>query len=186
MLTIFGALAIAGAVLSFDLPANWFKAGSKPDKYDMGVASGAGRSGGNAATIQSTELKIKGFGTLMQTCKAGKYAGKRVRLRGWMKTANVKSWAAFWFRVDQEGSKHSLAFDNMYDRNISGTTDWKQYEIVLDVPQEASKLAYGALLSGTGQIWFENIEFDIVDKTTAQTGKSQLEEPANLNFNEKK
>jgi hypothetical protein len=52
----------------------------------MGVDKGAGQDGKNAATIKSIEKSIKGFGTLMQNCLPGKYAGKRVRMSGFMKS----------------------------------------------------------------------------------------------------
>ena len=70
----------------------------------------------------------------------------------------------------------------MSDRPVTGTTDWKKYEIVLDVPVNASKLAYGAVLAGTGQIWFDNINFEMVDSTIATTGRKENKEPVNLNF----
>ena len=86
-----------------------------------------------------------------------------------MKSQGVADWAGFWLRVDQEGSEQSLSFDNMHDRPIKGTTDWKKYEIVLDVPNNASNIAFGALLAGTGQIWFANINFEIVDNSVPTT-----------------
>jgi hypothetical protein len=46
-------------LFSYDLPQNWFKAGSEPDKYEMGTDKGAGRNGNNAAIIKSTEKKVK-------------------------------------------------------------------------------------------------------------------------------
>src|SRR5690606_36132604 len=131
----------------------------------MGIDKNSGPDGKNAATIKSIDKKINGFGTLMQTCLAEKYAGKRVRMSGLVKTKEVDDWAGLWFRVDQVNSDAPLAFDNMQDRAIKKTTDWKRYEIVLDVPRRASKLAYGVLLRGTGQVWFTNIQFDIVDSS---------------------
>src|ERR1044071_5428324 len=147
-------IALTVTLFSFDLPTGWFKAGSEPKSYDMGIDKGAGRDGKNAATIKSTSKKISGFGTLMQQSLPDKYLGKRVRMSGYMKSKDVNSWAGFWFRVDQANSQESLSFDNMQSRAIKGTTDWKKYEIVLDVPTKASNLAYGALVDGTGQIWF--------------------------------
>jgi hypothetical protein len=174
------------ALLSFDLPTGWFKAGDQPKSYEMGTDKGAGQDGKNAATIKSIDKTIKGFGTLMQNCLPDKYLGKRVRMSGLMKSKDVTEWAGFWFRVDQANSQQTLSFDNMQDRAIKGTTDWKKYEIVLDVPTKASNLAYGALLSGTGQIWFSNLKFEIVDNSvlTTDNGKNNmpLSEPTNLEF----
>ncbi len=194
---LFKAVLFIGATLvlfSFGLPMpeGWFAAGNAPKSYDMGAETGAGEYGKKAATIKSIDKEINGFGTLMQQCLPGKYLGKRVRMTGYMKTKDVKEWAGFWFRVDQKGSQEPLSFDNMKngkkDRSITGTTDWTKYEIVLDVPAEASNIAYGALLSGTGQVWFDNLSFEIVDNSVPVTGMgkdmgmSNLTEPTNLDF----
>jgi len=184
-------LTITVTLLSFDLPTGWFKAGSEPKSYDMGIDKGSAQDGKNAATIKSTEAKIKGFGTLMQNCLPDKYLGKRVRMTGLVKTKDVTDWAGLWFRVDEKESNKSIGFDNMKDgkkdRSIKGTTDWASYEIVLDVPLTSSNLAYGALLVGTGQIWFDNIKFEVVDNTVPTTGEGkeglmQNKEPVNLDF----
>ena len=120
-------------LISFDVPKGWFKAGSDPDKYEMGVEKNAGQNGENAASIKSVNKTIKGFGTLMQSCSPEKYAGKRVRMSGFMKSKDVVNSAGFWFRVDLKNSSESGAFDNMDNRSVKGTTDWKKYEIVLDI-----------------------------------------------------
>lgn len=185
---------ITMTILSFELPSGWIRLGTKPDSYNMGIDNGTGRDGKNTATIKSIKKKIKGFGTLMQICLPDSYLGKRVRLSGWVKTKDVAQWSALWFRVDEKGGKGPSAFDNMKagktDRSITGTTEWKQYTIVLDVSKTASKLAYGALLYGTGQIWFDDITFEIVDSTVPTTGaEEEMEEvnvpnkePVNLSF----
>jgi hypothetical protein len=179
--------------LTYDLPEGWFKAGNAPNSYDMGIDKGAGQNGGNAATIKSVDQTITGFGTMMQSCQPNKYLGKRVRMSAYVKTKDVAKWAGLWFRIDGSATQ-SLGFDNMHDgktdRSIKGTTDWKKYEIVLDVPQNASGLAYGALIDGTGQVWFSKLSFEIVDQSVPTTGKdaqtpsyqSQNKEPVNLDF----
>lgn len=188
ILKSFLLFGIAAALLSFDLPTNWFKAGNKPNSYDMGIDKAAGQDGKNAATIKSIDKKIDGFGTLMQQCKPDNYLGKRVKMTGFVKTENVTTWAGLWLRVDQSGSNKPLSFDNMGDRPIKGTTDWTKYEIELDVPSNSSLIAYGALLAGTGQIWFDNITFEIVGESVSTLGsvnakKSAIQdEPTNLDF----
>jgi hypothetical protein len=181
-------LGIIGVFLSFDLPTGWHTAGSSPESYEMGIDKGAGQDGKNAATIKSVYKKVDGFGTLMQHCKPGNYLGKRIKMTGLIKSANVKGWAGFWLRVDKAGSDQPLSFDNMEERAIKGTTGWTKYEIVLDVPDNALRILYGALVSGTGQIWFDNISFEIVNDSVPTTGSinvkkySQQEEPTNLDF----
>ncbi len=184
-------LAMTLALFSFDLPTGWFKAGSNPKSYDMGIDKGVGQDGKNAATIKSIDEHIDGFGTLMQSCLADHYLGKRVRMSGLLKSKDVVEWAGFWLRIDQKGSQQSLGFDNMHDgkedRSMTGTNDWTKCEIVLDVPLNASSFGYGALLSGTGQIWFDNIKFEVVDSSVPTTGKEtdsmiSNTEPVNLDF----
>jgi len=191
ILTVVLFIAMTVTIFSFDLPTGWFKAGSDPKSYDMGIDKGAGLDGKNAATIKSNQKKINGFGTLMQDCLPDNYLGKRVRMSGMLKTQDVSDWSGLWFRIDQKGSDKTLGFDNMHDgkkdRSIKGTTDWTKYEIVLDVPLDASNLAYGALLVGTGQIWFDDIKFEVVDNSVPTTGKEKeglmpSKEPVNLDF----
>jgi len=184
------------SLLSFDLPTNWFKAGDKPGSYEMGIDKGAGQNSKNAATIKSLDATIEGFGTLMQGCSPGKYLGKRIRMTGMLKTKDVSDWAGLWLRIDTKTPVKAVVFDNMHDRkkdiSVKGTTEWKKYEIILDVPANASNIAFGALLCGTGQIWFDNLNFEIVTpaipttgieiETKSSTYTSHLEEPVNLDF----
>ncbi len=181
-----GIVLIMLALFSFDLPDSWIKKGNDPESYDMGIEKGAGQNGKNAATIKSIK-RTKGFGTLMQTCIAEQYLGKRLKMTGYVKSLDVKGWAGLWLRVDQKDSKTALGFDNMMDRPIKKTSDWKKYEIVLDVPANASDIAYGALLVGQGQIWFSDIVFEIVDNSTVVSDECEvcskvLKAPTNLNF----
>jgi hypothetical protein len=181
-------VVLAITLFSFDTPTSWFNAGSKPKSYEMGIENGAGQNGKNAATIKSIDKSIEGFGTLMQQCYPDKYLGKRIKMSGYIKTENVIGWSGFWLRVDQTGSRQPLSFDNMSDRPIKGTTNWTKYEITLDVPNTASLIAYGALIDGTGQIWFDNITFEVISDFSPSTGSSNIkksptvDEPTNLDF----
>lgn len=146
----------------------------------MQVDFGQGQEGRNALTIKSVEERIDGFGTIMQNFLPEKYLGKRIRLTGYLKTENVKGYAGFWMRVDKEDSKKPLSFDNMSERGIKGTTDWNQYEVVLNVPEGASNIAFGAILKGTGQLWFDKLNIEEVPLSVPVTGKVRAE--PNLDF----
>lgn len=150
-------------LFSFDIPNGWYKSGINSENYEMEIAKGSGKDGKNAARIKSVGATNDDFGTLMQMSSPAKYLGKQIKMTGYVKSDSVNGWAGLWLRVDKPGKNEFLSFDNMYDRAITGTTEWKKYEILLPVPSNASRIAYGALLSGTGQIWFDNITFEIVD-----------------------
>jgi hypothetical protein len=92
-----------------------------------------------------------------------------VRLSGWIKTADVTDQAAIWLVA--HGERHVLVFDEMDDRPVKGTTSWKQYEVVLDIPENAINLRFGGLISGRGQAWFDDLALEIVGQEVPVTAK---------------
>jgi len=170
---------------SAQVPKGWFAAGNQPKDYEMKLDRETAHSGKGSATLKCIAPKASGFGTLMQTCQADEYRGKRVRMSGYVRAADVADWAGLWLRVDGPRGK-ALSFDNMEDRAIKGTTDWKRCEIVLDVPEESEQLAFGVLLSGTGQVWMDDLKFEIVGKDVPTTGSGdkgpKATAPVNLDF----
>lgn len=148
---------------------DWSYWQSEPAKYEMTVQSNSELNNQNVFSIKSVQSKIYKFGTLMNTIKSDDYKGKTVKMTGYVKSEKVKDWAGLWMRVDYYGTD-VLAFDNMQNRGIKRTKDWTKYEVVLFVPQEATSISYGILLSGIGQIWFKDVKLEIVDESVAETG----------------
>ena len=151
---IITAVMICTLMLYGSAPEGWTLAGSKPANYDTGVDEQVMYN-----RHFSVYLKFKGgedtegFGTLMQSFNANKYLGKRVRFSGTVKSEGVEQWAGLWMRVDK--GAQSVAFDNMGNRPIKGTTGWQDYEVVLDVPKDATGVAFGILLDGSGTEEFQ-------------------------------
>jgi len=184
-------LAILASTLTFSslatlakntLPQGWSKAGSSPADYNMGVDENITFDGDKSAFIESNKAENNGFGTLMQNASVEGYRGKRVQLTVY--TQNVSGWSGGWFRVDGEQEK-PLAFDNMNNRPIKGTNDWSKYTMVLDIPNNAVNMAYGALLFGNGKVWFDNLSFKIVDYKISVTdlyAKTAQKKAKNLSF----
>jgi hypothetical protein len=148
-------------------PAGWSVAGSHPSEYEMGLDRATRRSGAASAFLRGRTPTAGGFGTLMQEIDAADYRGRRVRLSGFSKAAGVAGWAGLWMRVD--GPQGVLAFDNMQSRPIKGTGAWKRCEVVLDVPSGATAIWFGLLLSGPGQVWFDDLQVEAVDGTVPVT-----------------
>jgi hypothetical protein len=180
-------LVVLVALFSFEVPKGWYKAGSNPDRYEIGIDKGAGLDGTNAATIRSEGTRVRGFGTLVQNLVPGNFAGKRLKMSGLIKTADVNGWGGFWLRIDGQNVNDPFVFDNMSNRKIKGTTDWVKCEIIVDVPKKATNIAYGALLSGDGQLWFDDLTFEVVDNSVATTipypkENAPQNQPTNLSF----
>jgi hypothetical protein len=123
-----------------------------------------------SAYVKSIESSVDGFGGMMQMSSAEDFFGKRVRLSGWVKTADANDGGGhLWLRVDGQQSGQTLQFDNMDSHPVKGTTDWQQYSVVLDVPPEAAALAYGFFVNGTGQMWVSGTKLEPVGPEVPST-----------------
>ena len=158
----------------------WIARGSHPEDYDMGVDRQVVYSGQKSGYIKHKAKNPKGFGTLMQSFSGKPYLDQRIKLSAFVKTKDVEDKAWLWMRVDGSDSR-MLSFDNMHDRAIKGTTDWKNYEIVLDVPPATINIAFGVGLSQKGQVWVDEFKFEKVGQETPTTNMLQ-DEPQNLDF----
>ncbi len=148
---------------------NWFLGGDHPEDFAMGVDRTVTHRGKASTCLKSKTLDSKGSGILSRAFKADRYRGKRLRMSAYVKTENVEKWVGLWMSLGgpPEGPLEfpinlPLRFDNMRDRPIRGTTDWKQYTIVLDVPPDSEKITFGLLLVGKGLAWVDDLRFEDV------------------------
>jgi beta-lactamase regulating signal transducer with metallopeptidase domain len=164
------------AIQANSAPSGWFMAGDRPASYQTGVDKAVIENGQPSAYLRSVVPDTGGFGTLMQSISAADYAGKRVRIRAWVKSQDVAEWAGVWMRVDKD--RTAVAFDNMQNRAIRGTQPWKTYDVVLDVPEDATGISFGVLLSGAGEVWISDVGFEVVGKEIPTTSPAPNQTPA--------
>jgi hypothetical protein len=179
------AISVVSIGLQAATPKGWFVAGSRPAEYESGVDVSAVHNYHPSAYLKATHPIIQGFGTLMQQITANYYLGKRVRFSALVKTEDAQDWAGLWMRVDK-GSQ-AVAFDNMQNRAIKGTSEWRRYDIVLDVPADATGISFGVLLSGSGEVWLNDARVEVVGATVLPTSgeiHAVSDEPTNLDFRE--
>lgn len=163
----------------------WLLAGSRRDCYEIGVKLGEAAAGKPAAYLRSTTDPSGGFGTLMQQIVPDEFVGKRLRFSGAVRSEAVLNWAGLWMRVDGAREDPMLAFDNMHDRGIKGSTDWSRYSVVLDVPEKATNIAFGVLLNGEGAVWVADLALEAVGLEAPTTGEwRRASKPLNLDFSE--
>lgn len=153
------------------IPNGWFKSGTEPQDYLIGIDREMSENGNSSAFIKSKELKPSGSCDLMQEIKADNYRGERVRLTGYAKTKFVSYWAGLFMTVEDATGK-TIAFDNMQNRPVVGSSDWIKYEIVLDIPKNSSKILFGASLHGKGEIWIDDFKLLVVNKDVPITDLS--------------
>jgi C-terminal processing protease CtpA/Prc len=137
------------------LPDNWFRWGT-PD-YKITPDTTEKHSGTNSLLIELPGDKTdRSFGCCATSIPVN-FQGKQIELRAYMKLQNVsKGPIGLMLRID--GENGSLGFDNMQQKNIQGTSDWKLYSVSLALPENAKVIYIGALLSGTGKLWVDEFQ----------------------------
>jgi hypothetical protein len=155
-----GALEVVGPDVALT-SGPWFPTGSNPEDYEMGGDPMQPHGSAGGGYIRSKVEAPRTFGTWASSTPVGSLLGRRVRLSGQVRTEGVENWSGLWMRVDGPNNQ-TLAFDNMSSRSIRGTTDWKKYDVVLDVPANAVGLMYGLILTGKGKAWFDGVTLETV------------------------
>lgn len=98
------------------------------------------------------------FGVATGTFPVHAAAGRRIRFSGAIKTRDLEGFAGLWWRAD--GPEGVLAFDNMQTRGPRGTSEWRRYDLVLDIPHETVNVNFGVLMAGTGAAWFDDLRVE--------------------------
>ena len=179
--------AVLGETELEPLPEPWKLTGSNAPAYQVGLLPGTEAYEGKRIVLLRSRPELAapaGFGAFMQSIRATRYLGQRVQFSAMARTEDVSGWGGLWLRVDGPGRAEVL--DNMQDRALRETTDWTLATIVMDVPEDARALSFGALLSGAGALQMAGPRFAAVDQTVPVTtrpfGESLPEEPQALDF----
>ncbi len=159
----------------------WVKS-SQPyqTNYSVAVDETVAFSGRASALLKSSVDDPKGSAMLASSLDAVAYQGKRVRLSGYLKaetitTNTAEGRAGLWMNVSGSmpglgsGQTTMLASDNMMDRPVIGTTGWQRYDVVLDLPSGAKRIAFGASLQGPGKVWVDDMRLEVVSAEVPST-----------------
>ena len=167
-------LDFEGGVDARGFPAGWGGGGLG---YLFAIDSSAPHGGKRSFAMKwnrATAPDSNDWATLTQCSTADAWKGKRVQLSGFLKSAEVDSGAGLWMRVDTAAQK-GAAFDNMLDRAVKGTTDWRQYSVVLDVDKKAIDICFGVVMTNKGTVWADDLALKVVGKDVPVT--AQPEQP---------
>jgi erythromycin esterase len=105
-----------------------------------------------------------------QRVRADAYLGRRVRLTARIRADTVGGKGAGAFLSIERASGAPALADDFSDRPILGTSDWRDHDIVMDVPSDALSLTFGAVLRGVGTIRADDFRLDVVDAAVQVTG----------------
>ena len=183
------------------IPKSWKQSGVDSAYATMTVDTTTAHAGRRSLHLQAPPgADEESMMAAVQVVSPAPFRGHRVRLSAVGRTEGAGG-AAIWMRVEGAplGIPALLALDNMLpDRAVTGTTDWLKYEVVLDVLLDATAIAFGALLIGTGHFWVDQFAFEVVSNTVTTTGmidqpqpvsnpaawtnRSTVDQPSNLGF----
>ncbi len=123
-------------------------------EIDAAVAHGGGRS------IRLRPHASEGYAVFLRVLPHERALGQWVRLTGWVRTAGIESgYAGLWLRADRDRSL--AAFDGMEDRGLRGDNDWRQVEVAIEVPADATRVVFGGQVEGSGTAWFDDLAFTV-------------------------
>src|SRR5262249_51721501 len=150
------------------LPKGWGGGAFGMGEYVLGIDTKTVKSGKAAAFIRAD--KPGNGATLTQMVAPGEFNGKRVRLSAQVKTKGTDPGAGLWMRIDTPDG--TAGFDNMSSRMIKGDNDWTTAEVVLEVHEKATAIAFGLILfGGKGTVWIDDIKLEAVGKDVKLTAE---------------
>lgn len=143
---------------------------SKLRRFGFEVATSDHRpyDGERAAVVGRTPSAEIGeaSGNLIQWIDATPYRGKRVRLRAAARAELASGGLAFLRLRIQPGAAEggypddpTPIFDSLDEHRVT-SSEWRLYEIVADVPENAETISYGLYLAGAGTAWMDKVSVE--------------------------
>lgn len=143
------------------MPKDWLFSFNEQqkDSYEIKVDNAVKQSGEHSISIRKRTNQAQ-FGVIDYTIPQV-FMGKTIELKGFIKMEQVDSgFVGLWMRID--GKEGSIAFNNMQDQKLKGTSDWKEYTINLPYDSDAARTIHiGGLLAGSGTAWFDGFQLFI-------------------------
>lgn len=111
--------------------------------------------------LQRVDGEEKGaFGSLSARVPAAALVGRRLLLHGLVRAEGVEVHAGL-FMAMLDAEQGFLSLDDLQDRPLRGTFDWRPVEVVLDVPAESATIFAGPVLRGAGRLWVRDLRLEI-------------------------
>ena len=146
----------------------WGLTGTRPDAYEVRCEEVFSDCAVPILRTKAFKSEPLGMGSLTHSEGAETWRGRRIILKAELRGGGVDGWAGLWMRVDGPDGR-VLAFDNMQNRALRGTTSFQWYSVVLDVPANAERVTFGVLLHGPGAVFIREVVFQEVDVDVSVT-----------------
>ncbi len=176
VLALAALVPATGGELAAQMPDAWVLVGQDAEDYRLRLDPEVARSGSSSMRLEARGNRRRSqWAASVQLVDATSYRGKRMRLRGYLRADDVDS-GGLWVRVDGilEGKYAMLALDNSEDRRVEGTQDWETRDIVVDIPPEGVTILIGAMLTGDGELWVDDLSFEAVAEDVPLTTEPEV------------
>lgn len=141
-----------------------------PGRCELGVDGEMAAAGQANFSILCTNEHLPSFGGLNQRIETSRFRGKRVRYSALLKGADIRDVklpdrapvegsAGLFFGV---GTPGGIKMDRTQGRVFKGTTQWEQFDFVVDVPDNNTYMFTGFWMQGLGQLWVKDIKVEEV------------------------
>tara|TARA_R110002073_G_C9441547_1_gene577404 strand:+ start:51 stop:1775 length:1725 start_codon:yes stop_codon:yes gene_type:complete len=153
-------------------PEIWYT-GNPP--YEVSVDTIQNNQSAQSLKIECETYKENAFGFISNVLPFKYAKGKSIELKGKVKTEKVKNgYAGLWLNAQNDDGSNT--FDNMNERGLTSSTEWTEVSIKLDIKHSVNNITFGALLTGQGKAWFDNLEI-YIDGQLFNDAKQQYSEP---------
>ncbi len=149
----------------------WQFYGLSKEHYAAAIDKEVFYKGSQSARLEATSETAPGSAGIHQIIDATNYRNKRIRFTAFIKTRDVEDRCGLYLSVSTHGYPTEL--DEMSNRPIKGTTDWQQFSVVINVSNDSRRINFGAVLAGTGTVWFDYAVLEIVGDDVASTNISR-------------
>jgi len=142
-------------------PTYWYKAMIYADNLSMTLDDSVYYNGSKSASIYNTHVyDVNVSNNWAQTINVVP-VDRIIELSGWIKTIDAESVVMAIQCWDD--NNNMVGFGTTQTQNIiNGTNDWKMYNTSVLVPSNTESIIVRLALTGTGQVWFDDVTLVLV------------------------
>ncbi|HYW33366.1 MAG TPA: S41 family peptidase [Gemmatimonas sp.] len=137
----------------------WTVGGPGLSDYHVALDSTVARSRRTSVRIASLSGVTEGSVNVSTVDSVQRFAGKRVRLSGYLRASMLSADGGVLFLRANAGSQMLTTVTSQAAR-VRGTTDWTLVQVELDVPVSATSLMFGVNVTGAGTLWADDLALD--------------------------
>ncbi|MEO8562495.1 MAG: erythromycin esterase family protein [bacterium] len=163
-----------------DRPRKWLTVATG---FDIALDSTVAHSGRRSVRSRAQATAVAGaMAELRAAAPFTLAAGKRVRLRAFIRTENLEhGHARLWIRADGPAGR-PLSADTIAVRQALGATSWTPYEVTLVVDPKATGVVYGVTHDGDGTVWFDSFSLEVDGRSVASLLPAWRASPAEIGW----